>query len=329
MSDTCTELVARIATLEDEAEIARRLAAFADHGAPRQRIYRFIETEAANFAVVVLCRVCRIGRSAYYAWAAKGEGPDEALVDEAYLANTIFDTWATSRRRYGVPRVTATLWRANTQVNPKKVARIMAELGIAGISGRRKLHTTWRDRTHSLAPDLVGRDFSANAPDQLWCGDLTYIPTDEGWLYVTSVLDVFSRRLIGWSITEHMRTECCIDAIHAASTTRGRAALTGTIFHSDHGCQYTSEAFKQLCLTLGIVQSMGTVGDSYDNAMAESLWASLKRELVDEAHYRTRKEARIAIFEWIMWYNRQRLHSSLGYMPPEEFEEAWQDRQAA
>ena len=224
----------RVRTLADEAEIARRLAAFDERGRQRERVYRFIAIEAANFPVATLCRVARVSRSAYYAWAAKGEGPDDALVEEAVLANRIYDIWRSSRRRYGAPRVTAALWRAGQQVNEKKVARLMGELGVAGICGRRKVRTTTRDPSHRPAEDLVERDFSADRPDELWVGDVTYIPTDEGWLYVASVLDVFSRRLVGWSIASHLRTELCLDALGAAAATRGRARFAGTVFHSDY-----------------------------------------------------------------------------------------------
>ena len=157
----------------------------------------------------------------------------------------------------------------------------------------------------------------------------TYIPTGEGWLFVASVLDVCTRLIVGWSIADHLRTELCTDAMAAAAATRGRRSFAGTVFHSDHGCQYTSAEFKACCERMGIVQSMGTVGDSYDNAMAESLWSSLKRELVDDAYFATKEEARLAIFEWIAWYNTERLHSSLDYMSPREYEEFWQDQQAA
>jgi len=328
MSTELVTLRQRIRHLEDEAEIARRLAAFEQDGPRRERIYRFIQIEAANFPVVLLCQVCRVSRSAYYSWISRGVGPDEASLAEAYLTNRIYDIWLKSRGRYGVPRVAAQLWREGVQVNGKRVARLMAELGLAGISGRRKIHTTRRDPSHELAPDLVERDFTAEAPDQLWVGDITYIPTDEGFLYLASVLDVFSRRLLGWSMAEHLRTELCLDALQAASGTRGRVCFCGTVFHTDHGCQYTSELFNKTCQIIGIIQSMGSVGDSFDNAMAESFWSSLKRELVDHS-FPTRDEARLAIFEWINWYNTERLHSSLGYMPPEEFEKSWHDRSVA
>jgi len=319
----------RVGALEAEAEIARRLAGFDQRYAERERIYRFIEAETANFTLTMLCRVCRVSRSAYYSWRAGGDGPDQATWDEALVVDAIFNIWARSRRRYGSPRVSAALAKQGWNVNEKRVARLMGELAIAGKHGRRKLVTTRRDKDATPAPDLVQRDFTAEGPDHLWVGDITYIPTGEGWLFVASVLDVFSRRLVGWSIADHLRTELCTDALQAACATRGRLRFVGTKFHSDHGCQYTAQDFKTRCRAMGITQSMGTVGDSYDNAMAEGFWSSLKRELVDDAHFATKEDARLAIFEWIIWYNDERLHSSLGYVSPQEFEESLGNQEAA
>jgi putative transposase len=177
-------LARRVAQLEAEAEIARRLAVFDSPGPQRQRIYRFIESETAQFAVRTLCQVAQVSPSAYYGWRSRVEGPSEALVDEAILANRIFDIWRRSRGRYGAPRVTAALVKTGVRVNEKRVARIMVELGVAGKCGRRKLRTTWRDNTATPAADLVERDFTADASDELRVGDITYIPTDEGWLFV-------------------------------------------------------------------------------------------------------------------------------------------------
>jgi transposase InsO family protein len=322
-------LEARVERLEAERTILRRLAALPEGGPERERVYRFIEAHVGEFPVTLLCEVSGVSRSAFYAWRAKGPGPDDACWDEAILANAVFDIWTASKGRYGSPRVTQGLWRAGKQVSEKRVARLMAELGIAGKSGRRKLRTTRRDPAATPSPDLLGRDFTATAPDQRWAGDITYIPTDEGYLFVASVLDLYSRRLVGWSIAAHLRTELCTDALAAAMATRGRATTRGTIFHSDHGCQYTSKEFRRFCRRTRITQSMGTVGDSYDNAIAETLWASLKRELVDDTHFSTKEQARRAIFEWIVWYNNERLHSSLGYVPPREFEQDWSTKQAA
>jgi transposase InsO family protein len=286
------------------------------------KVFAFIDAQRTEFDVKTLCQVCSVSRSAFYDWAeTTASGPDQATWDEASLANSIFEIWQRSRGRYGSPRVTAQLGRQGWAVNHKRVERVMADLGIAGKCGRRKVRTTFRDPAAIPAPDLVKRQFDRGRVDQLWVGDITYIPTDEGWLYVASVLDACSRRLVGWSIADHLRTEICTDALRSAVATRRRARLDGVVFHSDHGCQYTSTDYRKICRDLHIVQSMGTVGDSYDNAMAESFWGSLKRELVDDAHYTTKDEARVAIFEWLVWYNRERLHSSIGYLPPEEYED--------
>ena len=174
-----------------------------------------------------------MSRSAYYSWRKTGQGPSRATLDEAWLANRIYDVWASSRGRYGAPRVTAALLRAGVEVNEKRVARLMAALGIAGKSGRKKLRTTERDPSATLAADLVERDFAATAPDELYVGDITYIPTDEGWVFVASVLDVCTRMLVGWSIADHLRAELCVDALESAARARGRGSLEGAVFHSD------------------------------------------------------------------------------------------------
>jgi transposase InsO family protein len=209
-----------------------------DERVERVKVFAFIDSQKTEFELKTLCEVCEVPRSSYYDWvAAVAAGPDEAVWDEAILANRIYDVWVRSRRRYGAPRVTAALWRAGVRVNHKRVERLMAEMGIAGRCGRRKLRTTWRDPAAELAPDLVRRNFHPGAADRLWVGDLTYVATGEGWLYVSSVLDAHTRRLIGWSITDHMRAEACCDALRAAAATRGRVRLDGVIFHSDHGSQ--------------------------------------------------------------------------------------------
>jgi hypothetical protein len=215
----------RVADLEEEREIARRLAAFDEGPAGRERVYRFVRSESGSFSVARLCQVCGVARSAYYDWLGRRDGPGEAVLEEAYLANRIFDIWRRSRGRYGAPRVTAALRKVGFEVNEKRVARLMGELGIAGKCGRRKIRTTWRDPAAKPAADLVERDFTANEPDELWVGDITYIRTDEGWLFVASVLDVCSRLVVGWSIADHLRADLCVDALAAAAASRGKGIL--------------------------------------------------------------------------------------------------------
>jgi transposase InsO family protein len=185
---------------------------------------------------------------------------------------------------------------------------------------RRRRSLTKPDTSAAPAPDLLGRLFDPDQPDVAWCGDVTYIPTDQGWLYLASVLELASRHLLGWSMGDHHDTRLVTGALDAAVATRGRDHMDGTIFHSDRGAEYTSAACIDTCQRLGLRRSMGRTGSCLDNAVAESWFASLKVELVDRQHYRTRAEARTTIFAWIAWYNRRRLHSTNDYLPPLEWE---------
>ena len=287
------------------------------------RLYAFVDAQKTDFKIMVLCRVIGVSTSGYYQWTARvAAGPSDAELDDAVVLERIRVVHRKSKGRYGQPRVTAELARKGEAVNHKRVERLMAGAGIVGRGGRKKIRTTVRDPAAALSADLVGRQFAQPALNMLWVGDATYIATGEGWLYLATVIDACSRRLLGWSITDHLRTELCLDALYAAVGTRGgKHNIAGVKFHSDHGCQYTSDAFHDACATFGITQSMGTVGDSYDNAMAESFFASFKREAVDDEYFATRAEARAAIFEWLNWYNTDRLHSSVGYRPPVEYEQ--------
>ena len=225
---------------------------------------------------------------------------------------------ARSRGTYGAPRVHAELSESGVAVSRKRVARVMRAAGIAGVSRRRGPRTTRRDTQARPAPDLVERRFEADAPNRLWVSDITYVPTLAGFLYLAIVLDVFSRRVVGWAMAAHLRTALVIEALEMAVAQRRPEAV---VHHSDQGCQYTSLAFGARCRKWGVAQSMGSVGDCFDNAMAESFFATLECELLDRTTLSTHAEARAAVFDFVEgWYNTRRRHSALGQMSPLEFE---------
>jgi putative transposase len=217
--------------------------------------------------------------------------------------------------------VHAELRRRGWSANHRRVERLMRAHGIVGWRPRRRRGLTRQDHAAPPAPDLLGRLFDPDQVEVAWCGDVTYIPTDEGWLYLASVLDLASRHLLGYSMGSHHDAHLVGDALDAAVVTRGRPHMPDTIFHTDRGAEYTSAACIQACRRLGLRRSMSRTGSCLDNAVAEAWFASLKVELVDRAHWRTRAEARAAIFGWIAWYNRSRLHSTRGYLPPIEWEQ--------
>jgi len=275
--------------------------------------YRFIQREKAIYPIVVLCRVLRVARSAYYAWARRGISA-RAQVDAELLAQ-IEDAHVRSRRTYGAPRVHAELRAQGTRCARKRVARLMRAAGLVGCHRRRRARTTVADPAHTPAPNLVAREFAAPAPNQLWLGDITYVPTHEGWLYLAVLLDAHSRRVIGWAMAEHLRTELALDAL--AMALQARRPPPGLVHHTDRGCQYTAAAYQATLADRGVTVSMSRAGECRDNAVAESFFATLKAELVDTRVWPTRAAARTAIFEWIeVWYNRQRRHSTLGYLTP-------------
>jgi len=238
---------------------------------------------------------------------------------DAALTTTIREIHKDSRGVYGIPRVHAELRFGGTRCSRKRVARLMRAAGLEGVHRRRFVRTTVRDRDAAPAPDLVNRTFRATGPDQLWVADITYLPTWQGFLYLAAVVDVFSRRVVGWAMAGHLRTELILDAIDMAIARRRPA--NGLIHHSDRGTQYTSIAFGLRCREAGIALSMGSTGDAYDNAMAESFFASLETELIDRSSWRTRAHARLAVFDYIeAFYNPRRRHSGIGYLSPAEFE---------
>jgi putative transposase len=264
-----------------------------------------------------------VSRSGYYDWLGR---PDSLRAQEnELLLKQIRDIHKESRFTYGSPRVHAELTLGlGLPVNLKRVARVMREAGIQGLYRRRRRGCTVRDPDAQACPDLVNRDFSADEPNRLWITDITEHPTEEGKVYCAAVMDVYSRLIVGWSIAEHMRTELVTDALGMAIVRRRpekQSQDTGTIMHSDHGSQYTSWAFGQRIRAAGLLGSMGSVGDCYDNAMMESFWGTMQMELLDSRTWETRDQLANAIFEWIeCWCNPKRRHSGIGMHSPATFE---------
>lgn len=288
-------------------------------------VYSFIAEEQADpkccWSAAGMCRVLEVSRSGFYAWEA--HQPSERDVTDALLAEEIEAIYVCSNRTYGSPRAHAWLARQGYRVGRKRVARIMREKGFVGEMGRRKVRTTIADKTAEPSLDLLGRDFNPTGPDQAWAGDITYIGTGEGWLFLATVIDLFSRRVIGWALASHMRVDLACDALRMAIGTRG-GHVSGVIFHSDRGSQYTAGDYRKLCSENGIRQSMGATGICFDNAAAESFFATIKRELIYRYRWLHRADARLAIVRWIEgWYNAKRLHSTLGYRSPNEAEAEW------
>jgi putative transposase len=275
-----------------------------------------VKTNRATHGVARMCRLLGVSTSGYYAWM--GRGPSKRAVSDASLTERISEIHARSWGSYGAPMIHAELAEQGIHVGRKRVARLMKAAGLQGVSRRKKVWTTRRDSNCRPALDLVNRDFTADGPNELWVADITYIPTWAGFLYLAVVLDAWSRRIVGWAMANHLQTKLVMDAFNMAVQQR---RPTDVIHHSDQGCQYTSLAFGKRCRELGVRPSMGSVGDCYDNALCESFFATLECELIDRFIFRTRQQARLAIFRWIeAWYNPLRRHSSLARMSPVNFE---------
>jgi putative transposase len=288
-------------------------------------IYRFIDAEKASYPVSALCRVLRVSRSGYYEW--KDRPPSNRDRENATLTERIREIHQRSRETYGYLRVHAELRALGVRCNRKRVARLMRKDGLRGcMRGRRRKHTTRQDPLAIPAPDLVGRNFCAPAPDRLWTADVTYLPTDEGFLYLAFILDVYSRKVVGWSMASHLRTELVAAALEMATIRRNPSA--GLIHHSDRGAQYTALSFGKKLEQAWIVPSMSRVGSALDNAISESFVSTLKSE-IGVSGYPDRQTARALIFEFIeSFYNRVRRHSSLGYLSPSEYEQATMEEAA-
>lgn len=283
--------------------------------------YRCVEArKAEGFAVTAACDAADVSTSAFYAWVAQRDAPPtERELDEAALVATMNEIFDESDGAYGVPRMWRELRVRGVIVNRKRVRRLMRMHGMAGRHLRRRVRTTIAGDDGFFIPDLVGRRFAAGAPDQAWVQDITYIATGEGWLFMASVLDLGSRRLLGYALDEHMRTDLVLDALRMAIDARG-GEVRGVIAHADRGTQYTSYDYLDFCGTQHLRPSVGRTGICYDNSVAESFWATLKRECIQGRVFATRAEARRAIMRWVHWYNHRRIHTTLDGVAPTVWE---------
>jgi len=273
-----------------------------------------VKSNQATYSISMQCRLLGVSASGYYAWSTRPPSP-RALGD-LMLGDRIEALWHESRETYGRPRIQGDLAEAGIHVSDKRVARLMRERNIHGASRRKGFKTTVRDHDARPAPDLVDRRFTATEPNQLWVADITYVPTWSGFLFVAIVLDVFSRRVVGWAMATNLRTQLVLDALNMAIY---RRQPENVIHHSDQGTQYTSIAFGSRCHEAGVRPSMGSVGDCYDNAMCESFNATLECELLVRHRFKNPREAALAVFDYIEgFYNPRRRHTAIGNISPAE-----------
>ncbi|MGS2645036.1 IS3 family transposase [Streptosporangium sp. G12] len=317
--DELARLRREVKLLREEKEILRKAGGFlrAGDGSAEMR-FRLIHAEKDHHGVSLLARVLGVSRQGYYAWAK--HGPSRRAVEDTQLTVKIRHHHAVSGEIYGAPRIHADLREIDgIHIGRKRVARLMRAAGLAGVSRRKGCRTTNTDRQAVAASDLVHRKFTAAEPNRIWTADITYVPTWQGFLYLAVVLDVFSRRIVGWAMAEHMRTELVTDALAMAIVQRRPDA--GVIHHSDKGGQYTSLAFGRRCEQAGVRPSTGRTGTCFDNAITESFFASLECELIDRRTFHTRSEAERAVFAYIEgFYNPRRRHSANGQLSPAEYE---------
>jgi putative transposase len=280
--------------------------------------FAFIRAHLTAYPVEASCRVLEVSRAGYYAWRDRPESPRQAR--RQVLAAKIAVAHQENRGVYGSPRICRVLQSAGEQACENTVAKVMRELGLQARRKRKFVPQTTDSRhDHPVAANVLDRQFTAAKPNTKWVVDITYIPTDEGWLYLAGVLDLFSRKIVGWSMTDHMQWHLVGAALEMAVTQRHPPE--GLLHHSDRGVQYACDDYRQFLTAAGMEVSMSHKGDCWDNAVMESFWSTLKTELVHHEHYATRDAARASIFEYIeVFYNRKRLHSALGYQSPEVFE---------
>jgi putative transposase len=282
-------------------------------------VFSFIAAEKTTYPVAVMCRVFGVSRTGFHNWERRA--PSDRALEDAWLTEKIKRIHAASQATYGAPRIHAELrLEHGIRVGRKRVARLMKAAGIAGVRPRKRWKTTIRIPGVTPATDLVERDFRPPSPNALWVADVTYLRTGEGWLYLAAVQDAYSRQIVGWSMASHMRATLVVDALEMAL--QRRRPGPGLIHHSDQGSQYVSLAFGRAAREAGIAVSMGSRGDAYDNAVAETFFATLKKELVNRRSWPTRPELQSAVFEYIeAFYNRRRRHSTLGMLSPVDYEQ--------
>jgi transposase InsO family protein len=279
--------------------------------------YCFIESHRPLWHLNVMCRILKVSKQGYFCWR-DGREPPRRSADRA-LSVKIKAVHDEDRQVYGSPRIHRQLRSEGVLVRRKRVERLMREAGIRVLPRRRFVRTTDSNHEHPIAPNLLEQDFRASAPNQRWVTDITYISTGKGWLYLAAIIDLFSRRVVGWAMEQHMDRSLVLKALGMAL--KNRAPAKGLIHHSDRGSQYASEDYRQALTDMGITASMSRRGNCYDNAVIESFWHSLKNELIHRQHLISREQAKAMIFDYIeVFYNRTRLHSSLGYLSPETFE---------
>lgn len=280
--------------------------------------FAFIDVEKALYPLRLLCRMLRVSRSGYYAWRVR-KPSDRALEDER-LRPKVVEAFKIGRGTYGSPRVLGELIDQGFDVGRRRIARLMRELGLRGLSPRKFRLTTDSDHEHPIAQNVLDRNFEAHRPNEKWVTDITYIWTSEGWLYLATVMDLYSRRIVGWPTADHMRTELCLDALGMAL--KQRTNIEGLVHHSDRGVQYASDRYRDVLKAERIECSMSRRADCWDNAVAESFFGTLKNELIYRRPWLDRESARDAISEYIeVFYNRIRRHSTIGNVSPAKFEE--------